>query len=166
MGSSAPSAISIASGSLGISAATAASTSVAASDTVVDATSIAEASTAENGSDESVASASIGYAFATESKSIGASGDSSSIGVPRRSEITRRDSSVSSEYSRSVGSSRRSFRLKKSRNSFVVPYSIGRPTSSRFPRMRISARSINTLSVPDESTPRMSSISGRVMGWR
>src|SRR5262249_11465949 len=45
--------------------------------------------------------------------------------MPSRSLMTLRLSAVSSEYSRSVGSSRRSPRLKKSRNSLVVPYSIG-----------------------------------------
>ena len=80
--------------------------------------------------------------------------------------MTWRLSAVSSLYSRSVGSSRRSPRLKKSRNSFVVPYSIGRPTSSRLPSTRISERSSSSRSVADESTPRISSISGRVIGWR
>ena len=71
----------------------------------------------------------------------------------------------SSWNSRSVGSSVRSFRLKIRRNSGVVPYSM-RPARPP-PSCRgcgPAPRSSSVFSTGPQSTPRMSSISGRVIG--
>src|SRR5207248_3065739 len=77
-----------------------------------------------------------GHAAVSSSSCIGAA-STSSCSCPCCWSTTLRCSSLSSEYSRRVGSSRRSLRLKKSRKSLVVPYSSRRPTSSFLPRMRI-----------------------------
>ncbi|KYF91403.1 hypothetical protein BE20_12365 [Sorangium cellulosum] len=68
--------------------------------------------------------------------------------------------------SRRVGSSPSAFRPKNSRNCAVVPYSIGRPGSSFLPRILTRSRSRSDLSAAPESTPRISSTSGRVIGCR
>src|SRR5882672_2832869 len=87
-------------------------------------------------------------------------------GAGASSSTILRLSSESSWNSRSVGSCVRSRRLNSSRNSLVVPNSSGLPGSSFLPRMRMSLRSSSAFVTAPQSTPRRSSISGRVIGWR
>ena len=60
----------------------------------------------------------------------------------------------------------RSLRSKTSRNSLVVEYTAGLPGAFFRPDIFMSLLSMSVESTPPESTPRMASISPRVMGWR
>src|SRR6185437_1550877 len=62
------------------------------------------------------------------------------------------------------GSSFRSFNPKRSRNSLVVLYRIGRPITCLRPAVVISLRLTSEPSTPPESTPRISLTSGAVTG--
>ena len=70
-----------------------------------------------------------------------------------------------SDISSTFGRSLRSFSPKRSRNSRVVPYMNGRPTTCLRPTVLISLRSISVESTPPLLlTPRISAISGAVTG--
>ena len=67
----------------------------------------------------------------------------------------------------SGGSSSSARSPRSSRNWRVVPNSAGRPGASRWPITSIQPRSSSALTIWDDTvTPRMSSISPRVTGWR
>ena len=69
--------------------------------------------------------------------------------------------------SSSGGSSSSERRFRSSRNFRVVAKSAGRPGVSRWPTISIQPRSSSAFSVGGETaTPRMSSMSPRVTGWR
>ena len=79
---------------------------------------------------------------------------------------TRRESSVSSVNSRSVGRSFSDLSPKNSRKSAWSRRGSGGPGSSFLPRMRTRSRLSSSSSAGPESTPRTSSTSGRVIGCR
>src|SRR5579864_99548 len=70
----------------------------------------------------------------------------------------------SSDMSSTLGRSDRSFRPKRVRNSRVVPYRKGRPTTCFRPTTFTSFRSIKVPTTPAVCTPRISAISGAVTG--
>ena len=63
-----------------------------------------------------------------------------------------------------LGNSVRSFSPNWIRNSFDVPYIMGRPTVSFLPFVTINRFSSKVLMAEEEVTPRISSISGIVIG--
>ncbi len=66
----------------------------------------------------------------------------------------------------SFGSSFSELSPNLSRNSFVVPYNIGLPGASFLPVIFINCLSASVFTTPSTFTPRMSSISAFVIGWR
>ncbi|MDT4843403.1 hypothetical protein FQZ97_773350 [compost metagenome] len=67
----------------------------------------------------------------------------------------------------SAGNSSSARRPRSSRNCRVVPNRAGRPGASRWPMTSIQPRSSRAFTICDDTvTPRMSSISPRVTGWR
>src|SRR5215470_11618418 len=69
-----------------------------------------------------------------------------------------------SSKSSMLGNSDRSFSPNWIRNSFDVPYIIGRPTVSFLPLVTISRFSRSVLTAEEDVTPRISRISGIVIG--
>jgi hypothetical protein len=68
--------------------------------------------------------------------------------------------------SSTFGRSFRSFKPNRIRNSFVVAYKNGRPTTGFRPTILIRCRSSSVFSTPDVLTPRTSVISIAVIGCR
>ena len=66
--------------------------------------------------------------------------------------------------SSTFGRSLRSFSPNRIRNSLVVAYMNGRPTTCLRPTILIRCRSSSVLSTPDVLTPRISPISSAVIG--
>ena len=104
----------------------------------------------------------VGGSSISASGSGSSSGSMSSLGVCSTSIGASRPSA--SAMSSTFGRSLRSFSPNRIRNSFVVAYMNGRPTTCLRPTILIRCRSSSVLSTPDVLTPRISVISSAVIG--